>query len=323
MQDVKSKMRLFLSVLVVFGILSCEALAVPQESVSTANKAGSLTYVSANDSFTVAYNNAEVLDSEEYVLFAFKGTSESFINPLSNPTSILYVNQYSGTQVKSGVSILLMNTESCAVWLCGRYSSGAKQVLIGTATVASGGPTITTQPTNVTVAVGGKVTLSIAATGTGLKYQWQASKDGTNWSNSGATGCNTATMTFNAGAAHNGYKFHCVVTDANGKTVTSNAATVTVGAANGPTITTQPTNVTVAAGSAATFKVVATGAASYQWQASTNGGSTWADSGAAGNKTATLSFTAATAHNGYKLRCIVTGTNGQKVISNAATVTVY
>ena len=229
MQDVKSKMRLFLSVLVVFGILSCEALAVPQESVSTANKAGSLTYVSANDSFTVAYNNAEVLDSEEYVLFAFKGTSESFINPLSNPTSILYVNQYSGTQVKSGVSILLMNTESCAVWLCGRYSSGAKQVLIGTATVASGGPTITTQPTNVTVA----------------------------------------------------------------------------------------------AGALGTFKVVASNAVSYQWQVSTNGGSTWVNSGANGNKTATLSFTAATAHNGYKLRCIVTGTNGQKVISNAATVTVY
>ena len=68
--------------------------------------------------------------------------------------------------------------------------------------------------------------------------------------------------------------------------------------------------------------MTATGATGYQWQVSTNGGTTWANSGASGNKTATLSFTATAAHNGYRFRCVVTGSGGQSVTSNAAVLTV-
>ena len=86
---------------------------------------------------------------------------------------------------------------------------------------------------------------------------------------------------------------------------------------------TQPANVTVAAGSIVTFKVVATGATAYQWQASTDGGKTWVNSGANGNKTATLSFTAsAAAHNGYRFQRVVTGSVGESIESNAAKLTV-
>ena len=67
--------------------------------------------------------------------------------------------------------------------------------------------------------------------------------------------------------------------------------------------------------------MTATGAASYQWQASTDGGKTWVNSGANGNETATLSFTAAAAHNGYKFRCVVRSSTGQTVTSNAAVLT--
>ncbi len=87
-------------------------------------------------------------------------------------------------------------------------------------------------------------------------------------------------------------------------------------------ITTQPTNKAVNAGSAATFKVVATGATSYQWQVSTDNGKTWVNSGANGNKTATLSFTAAQAHNNYQFRCVVSGSSSQSVTSSAATLTI-
>jgi hypothetical protein len=40
-----------------------------------------------------------------------------------------------------------------------------------------------------------------------------------------------------------------------------------------------------------------------------------------GNKTATLSFTAAAAHNGYQFRCIVKG-GGKTVVSKAVKLTV-
>ena len=144
---------------------------------------------------------------------------------------------------------------------------------------------------------------------------------GKTWKNSGANGNKTATLSFTAAAAHNGYLFRCIVKSSSGQSVTSNPATLTVTAA-GPTITTQPASTSVTAGNTAAFTVAATGATGYQWQVSTNGGASWVNSGAKGNKTATLSFTAAVAHNGYRFRCVVTGSGGQSVTSNAAVLTV-
>ena len=68
-----------------------------------------------------------------------------------------------------------------------------------------------------------------------------------------------------------------------------------------------------------TFTVTATGAESYQWQYSKNGGNTWLNSPT--GKTATFSFTATTAMNGRQYRCVVTNSAGDTV-SNAATLTV-
>ena len=207
---------------------------------------------------------------------------------------------------------------------CVVKSSSGQSVTSNAATLtvgSAGGPTITGQPANVSVTAGSTVTFKVTATGA-TSYQWQASTDGgKTWKNSGASGNKTATLSFTAAAAHNGYRFRCVVKGSGGQSVTSNAATLTIGSAGGPTITGQPANVSATAGSTVTFKVTATGATSYQWQVSTNGGATWVNSGANGNKTATLSFTAAAAHNGYKFRCVVTGSGGQTVTSNAAVLT--
>ena len=69
----------------------------------------------------------------------------------------------------------------------------------------------------------------------------------------------------------NGYQYRCVVKDANGKSVTSNAASITVFA-----ITKQPVSFTGAAGQTAVFSVTATGAGlTYQWQV--NKGAGWTD----------------------------------------------
>lgn len=91
------------------------------------------------------------------------------------------------------------------------------------------------------------------------------------------------------------------------------------------TISGQPSNQTASAGSA-TFSVTASVTQSatlaYQWQQSTDSGTTWANiSGAAGSSLALTGLT--TGSNGYQYRVVVSATGGAaSVTSNAATLTV-
>ena len=99
-----------------------------------------------------------------------------------------------------------------------------------------------------------------------------------------------------------------------------------------PVITAQPTNQSSASGSTATFTVTATssdsGTLRYQWQLSTDSGSTWA-SVATGTGATTRSYTTATlshSSSGNRYRVAVTnsknGATSLAVNSNAATLTV-
>jgi glucose/arabinose dehydrogenase len=91
-------------------------------------------------------------------------------------------------------------------------------------------PSIITQPSNLTVAVGQTATFSVAATGSQpLTYQWQ--RGTTNIS--GATG---ASYSLVAGAGDNGATFRVVVTNAFG-TVTTSSATLTVSSNAAPVAT--------------------------------------------------------------------------------------
>jgi glucose/arabinose dehydrogenase len=82
-------------------------------------------------------------------------------------------------------------------------------------------PSITSQPSNVSVAAGLNATFQVTATGGGLGYQWQRN----NVPIGGATG-STYTLN-NAGNGDNGAQFRVVVTNTAGS-VTSNVATLTV-----------------------------------------------------------------------------------------------
>ncbi|RSZ47620.1 MULTISPECIES: hypothetical protein [unclassified Variovorax] len=87
-----------------------------------------------------------------------------------------------------------------------------------------------------------------------------------------------------------------------------------------PSITTQPSDTTIGQGMAATLKVQAARAKTYQWQRSVDGGANWTDvSGATGD-----SFTTGAsqlADSGQQLRVRVTGSDSG-VTSRAATLTV-
>lgn len=88
-----------------------------------------------------------------------------------------------------------------------------------------------------------------------------------------------------------------------------------------PTIATQPDNASVGDGNEASFSVVAKGAnlLSFQWQQSTDSGSSWAN--ITGATSATYTFTAAESQDDYQYRCVVANAYGSDV-SDAATLTI-
>ncbi|MCR5737760.1 MAG: immunoglobulin domain-containing protein [Eubacterium sp.] len=182
---------------------------------------------------------------------------------------------------------------------------------------------IVTQPQNVTGSVGNAYQMSVVATGNGLKYQWQMSKDGgVTWSNSTVTGYNTDTISFTLTEAYHGRMYRCKVTNSSSQTLTSGAAIVYVDAlATGVTIVTQPQSKTVAAGATSTISIYATGnGLKYQWQMSRDGGTTWANSTVDGYNSSKITFVPTEAYHGRQYRCVVTDNEGNSVESDAATI---
>ena len=180
---------------------------------------------------------------------------------------------------------------------------------------------ITGQPQDVKADVGSTTSVSVKAEGEGLKYQWQvSSSNGKRWGNTSLAGNKTTTLTFTVLSNYEGRLFRCIVTDKNGNTVTSNAAKVSLGSLQTELkIVKQPEDVKAQAGNTVTFKVKAQGTGlTYQWHTSSSNGAKWGNTSLAGNKTATLSFTAPANYDGRLYRCIITDANGKTVTSNAA-----
>lgn len=68
----------------------------------------------------------------------------------------------------------------------------------------------------------------MGVTGEGLTYQWQWSKNGSYWGTYNGTGSKTAEMSVVATAVRNGYYYRCIITDAEGNTVMTEAVQLTV-----------------------------------------------------------------------------------------------
>jgi len=133
---------------------------------------------------------------------------------------------------------------------------------------------IVTQPEDYTGAAGDFVTFTIEAEGNDLSYQWQYSDDGETWKMGSSTTASYSTMLTEA---RSGRMIRCIVTDAEGNSVTSDVATMTIGSEEiGLTIVTQPENYVGASGDFVTFTIEAEGNdLSYRWQFSSDGGETW------------------------------------------------
>ncbi|MCF8331583.1 MAG: hypothetical protein K9H84_03945 [Bacteroidales bacterium] len=190
-------------------------------------------------------------------------------------------------------------------------------------------PEIVSQPSGQEVCDGGTATIALQANGSNLIYQWQESTDGgSTWSNlsdGGAySGATTAALTVTATASMDGYQYRCNISGDCSPDATSFEVNLSVNTA--PSITSQPSDQTVCDGGDASYSITATGAnLTYQWQESTDGGSTWSnlsDGGAySGATTTSLTVTFSTAMDGYQYRCNISGDCSPDASSNEVSLT--
>ncbi len=132
---------------------------------------------------------------------------------------------------------------------------------------------------------------------------------------------NNTTVTLNGtNTLPNGSYVISVTGTATGAPPVSRNLTYTINPGVGPAITTQPASQTVCAGDNVTFTVVSATATAFQWQVSTDGGSTWNNIG--GATTASYTITGVTAGlNGNQYRAVASTQCGS-TNSAAATLTV-
>ncbi len=150
----------------------------------------------------------------------------------------------------------------------------------GAVLTVDAGPPITTEPLSTSVAAGGSASFTAAAPCYALgTVQWQVSTDGgATWANDTTdAGAATDTLTVSpVTSSENGDQYRALFSYST-STVTTSAATLTVGAP--PVITEQPGSANPCLGLTVTLTAAASGTPSptVQWQVSTDGGSTWTD----------------------------------------------
>jgi len=142
-----------------------------------------------------------------------------------------------------------------------------------------------------------------------VTYQWQKSDDGgSNWGDiSGATSASytTGTLTY---ASDNGDRYRCKI-DATGAAAPAYTNSVTLTVLRTFTITANPNNQTANENSTVTFSVTvsaSSGAPSYQWQRSDDGGVNYSNISGATNSSYTTPQLVYTQDNNDRYRCVVT-----------------
>jgi hypothetical protein len=203
-------------------------------------------------------------------------------------------------------------------------SSGCSVTSIGVDTLHVVGNPSVIQPTPASAFICPGANANISVTdSTGVTYQWRSSPDNVTWTNisdgSLYTGTSTYSLTLNTPSSTGNYDVVRYVTQY-GLTCSTPSNPVALTFKTLPNITTPPANKTACAGTSASFRVTASGSTlTYQWQQSTDGGTTWTPiSGATAVSYTIAAASVTTALDGYQYRAIVTGCSTQT--STAATL---
>ena len=164
-----------------------------------------------------ASNNFEVVTNEENVTYQWKylksdGTWGNTTITGSKTSKI----SMSATAARNG------NQYRCVITDAAGNTTTSD---IATLTVVS----ITTQPSDSTVTVGETAKFNVGLSSTnGITYQWKYQLDDGSWANTTVTGSKTATVSISGTVARNGHVYKCVISDATGNTIETNAVTLTV-----------------------------------------------------------------------------------------------
>ena len=199
-------------------------------------------------------------------------------------------------------------------------SPAARTVMIGATNVESDffaavappttptAPTITTQPTSQTIAIGNPATFAAAVNANPpVTAQWQVSRNGGPFTNVATGNATGLVYTFTPTADQTGNQYQVVLTNSQGS-ATSVPATLTISGLP-LNITQGPAPQIANAGDTVTFSAAATGSGvTAQWSLSTDGGNTYTPiTGATGFS---YTFTAAASQNGNWYQVTFTDING-------------
>ena len=167
-------------------------------------------------------------------------------------------------------------------------------------------PGIALQPSAVAVNIGDTAAFRVKAGISGAAFKWQKSTDGgTSWSDATAgIGATDTLYKFKTVTADTNTRLRCIVSTCSADTSQSALLTVYL-----PPTVTGPADTTVYVGDNAYFSVVASGSSlTYQWEKSTNAGTTW-NHATAGNGATTASYHFKTDSSNINclFHCVVTG----------------
>jgi hypothetical protein len=178
--------------------------------------------------------------------------------------------------------------------------------------------TISTQPANFDACPGNNAIFSATSNGTNVSYQWQISTDdGATYSD--ITGANSSTLNLpNVTLAMNNYRYRTLISNSCPSSDISSFALLTV--SGSAVISSQPANETICEGQSVTFNATASGS-TYQWEMSTDGGSTYTN--ISGANASSLTIPAVTlSMNGNRYRLVLGGCSSTSLNSDAATLSV-
>lgn len=293
----------------------------------TVNPQANITAQPTNSNITSGNNTSFSITASNANSYQWQVNNGSGWSNISNTgiysgatTSALSLTAANNTYNSYQYRCIVTNSSDCA-----DTSNSATLSVSGTA------PSISSHPSNSTICEGDNTSFSITASGTSLTYQWQVSNNGgstySNVSNGAVySGATTSTLSIsNAATSMSAFRFRCIVSGAVSPAATSNAGILTVNPA--PTITSNPSNSSICSGTNTSFSITTTNATGYQWQVSSNGGSTYANVSNnavySGTTTNTLSISDATVSmNTYRFRCVVSGSCTPNATSAAAVITV-
>ncbi len=301
-----------------YGIPLAQTSDAGNYTVTITNSAGSVTSSPA----TLIVNAIQVapkIVAQPQSATVTEGSAVKFAVTASGTAPLAYQWSKDGTPLTgattSSYSIALAHASDAGNYAVavtnnnGTVTSNAAALTLNAAQVT---PVISTQPQNATAAPGSSASFSVVAVGSNpLAYQWM-------FNSTAIAGATNATYT-NSSVQSSDAGIYTVVVSNNFGSVTSQAVNLVVSssASSAPVITVQPSSDTVASGHSVSFAAAVSGntAASYQWQISTDGGTTWtalADSSTyAGTNSATLTVSNVTsAMSGYHYRLLASNAAG-------------